>query len=108
MVNIAANEAIVNVTWAGNNGDLRDPVSFDATDEDIRTWVAESIRTGSVTNITAAPNVTVGDFSDFVVDRFDATEETPFRRIFLRPKATYGMKNYDGFATMSPSHWVLA
>jgi hypothetical protein len=90
MVNIAANEAIVNITWAGNNGDLRDPVSFDATDEQIRTWVVESVQTGSVTNITADPNVTLGDFSDFVVDRFASSEETPYNRIFLRPKATYG------------------
>lgn len=90
MINIAANEAIVNITWAGNNGDLRDPVSFDATDAEIRTWVAESIRTGSVTNIVADVNATVEDFSDFIVDRFVSSEETPYNRIFLRPKATYG------------------
>ena len=60
---IAANEAIVNVTWAGNNGDLRDPVSFDATDEEIRTWVTEAVRTGGVANIPLDPNA---DFTDFV------------------------------------------
>ena len=88
MVNIAANEAIVNVTWAGNNGDLRDPVSFDATEAEIRTWVTESVRTGGVANIAADPNAS---FDDFVVDRFAATDETPYNRIFLRPKTPFGM-----------------
>jgi hypothetical protein len=87
MVNIAANEAIVNVTWAGNNGDLRDPVSFDATEAEIRTWVTESVRTGGVANIAADPNA---NFEDFVVDRFAATDETPYNRIFLRPKTPFG------------------
>jgi hypothetical protein len=88
MVNIATNEAIVNVTWAGNNGDLRDPVSFDATEEEIRTWVTEAVRTGGVANIAADPNA---NFADFVVDRFAATDETPYNRIFLRPKTPFGM-----------------
>ncbi|MCK9567621.1 hypothetical protein M0R72_01565 [Candidatus Pacearchaeota archaeon] len=88
MVNIAANEAIVNVTWAGNNGDLRDPVSFDATDEEIRAWVTEAVRTGGVANIPADPNA---DFTDFVIDRYAATEETPFCRLFARPKTPFGL-----------------
>jgi hypothetical protein len=89
MVNtqIGANEAIVNVTWAGNNGDLRDPVSFDATDADIRTWVTEAVRTGGAANIPADPNA---DFTDFVIDRYAATEETPFARLFARPKTPFG------------------
>ena len=87
MVNIAANEAIVNVTWAGNNGDLRDPVSFDATDEEIRNWVTEAVRTGGVANIATDPNA---NFTDFVIDRYAATEETPWARIFARPKTPFG------------------
>jgi hypothetical protein len=86
MINIANTEAIVNVTWAGNNGDLRDPVSFDATDEEIRTWVTEAVRTGGVINIQQDPNA---DFTDFVIDRFAATEETPCR-LFIRPKVPFG------------------
>jgi hypothetical protein len=87
MENIAANEAIVNVTWAGNNGDLRDPVSFDATDAEIRTWVTEAVRTGGVVNIPTDPNA---NFDDFIVDRFAATEETTYCRIMIRPKTTFG------------------
>ena len=87
-VQIGANEAIVNVTWAGNNGDLRDPVSFDATDEQIRAWVTEAVRTGGVANIAADPNA---DFTDFVIDRFATTEETPWSRLMLRPKTPFGL-----------------
>ena len=87
MQEIAANEAILNVTWANNNGDLRDPVSFDADPEDIRTWATEAVRTGGVTNIAADLNV---NFTDYVIERYAATEETPYNRIFLRPKANFG------------------
>lgn len=89
--NIAANEAIVNVTWAGNNGDLRDPVSFDATDEEIRNWATEAVRSGSVTNIAAAQNV---NFADFVIERYAASAETPYNRIFIRPKTPFGRDIY--------------
>jgi hypothetical protein len=86
-MDIANTEAIVNVTWKGNNGDLRDPVSFDATDDQIRTWVTEAVRSGSVTNIAAD---TTADFSDFVIDRFAISEETPYNRIFIRSKTPFG------------------
>ena len=85
--NIAANEAIVNVTWAGNNGDLRDPVSFDASETDIRAWVTEAVRSGGVANITMDVNA---NFTDYIIDRYAATTETPFNRIFLRPKVPFG------------------
>lgn len=88
MENIAINEAVVNVTWAGSNGDLKDPVSFDATDAEIRTWVTEAVRTGGVANITVDPNA---NFDDFIVDRFAATEETPYARIMVRPKTPFGL-----------------
>jgi len=84
---IAANEAIVNVTWAGSNGDLKDPVSFDASDSDIRTWVTEAVRTGGVKNIVADPNA---NFDNFIIDRFAATEEIPYCRLFVRPKTEFG------------------
>jgi len=41
-------QAIVNVTWAGQNGELPDPVSHDATDRDILQWVTEAVRTGGI------------------------------------------------------------
>ncbi len=84
---LLANEAILNVTWANNNGDLKDPVSFDATEEEIRTWATEAVRNGGVSNIAIDRNV---DFTDFIIERYAATEETPFNRIFLRPKANFG------------------
>jgi hypothetical protein len=87
MVQIAENEAVVNVTWAGNNGDLKDPVPFDATDAEIRNWVTESVQTGGVTNIPADANA---NFMDFVVYRHKATEETPFNRLILHPKTPFG------------------
>lgn len=103
MVNIAANEAIVNVTWAGNNGDLRDPVSFDSTDEQVRAWVTEAVRDGGVANIATDPNA---NFTDFVIDRYASSEETPYNRIFLRPKTPFGngegkTYSFGGYMTIS-------
>ena len=80
-------EARVNVTWAGFNGDLPDPVLFDAPDVAVRDWVAEAIRTGSIPGIPADGRV---DLRDFVVDRFPAGGEVPFLRIFVRPKTPFG------------------
>ncbi len=88
MQNIESTEAVVNVTWAGNNGDLKDPVSFDATDEEVRTWVTEAVRTGGVVNIQTDSNA---NFTDFIIDRFEATEDTPYNRIFCRPKTPFGI-----------------
>lgn len=80
-------EARVNVTFSGSNGDLPDPVLFQAGDADIKTWVTEAVRTGGVPGIAAAPNA---DFSDFVVDRFAASEARPWNYIVLRPKTPFG------------------
>lgn len=82
-----ANEARVNVTYAGKNGDLPDPVNFDSTEGDIKGWVSEALRTGSVPGIPAAGYV---DLHDYVVDRFEATEVRPFNLIQLRPKTAFG------------------
>jgi hypothetical protein len=68
------------------NGDLPDPVNFDATDADIKTWATEAVRNGDVPGIDADPNV---DFTDFVVDRFVAKDDKG-NRLFLRPKAAFG------------------
>jgi hypothetical protein len=84
---IAENEARVNVTFGGQNGDLPDPVNYTASDTEIKGWVAEAVRTGSIPSIPAAP---AADFSDFVVDRFEATEARPYRAIFVRPKTPFG------------------
>lgn len=79
--------ASLNITVNGMNGDLPDPVMFDATDGDIKTWAAEAVSNGNIPGIDAIPNV---DFTDFVVDRFAATEDRPANRLMLRPKTPFG------------------
>lgn len=84
---IGENEARVNITYGGANGDLPDPVSFDATDGDIKQWVTEAVRGGGVPGIQATPNA---DFRDFAVDRFPPNEARPHNTIFIRPKTPFG------------------
>lgn len=80
-------EARVNVTYGGQNGELPDLVAFDAPDGDIRTWVSEALRTGGIPGM-AAQNA---DLTDFVVDRFGATEARPVPYIMIRPKTPFGV-----------------
>jgi hypothetical protein len=82
-------EARVNITWAGQNGDLPDPVAYDATDADVRRWVTEAVRHGDVPGIAADPRA---NFRDFVVDRFPATENRPYNLIQIRPKTPFGVE----------------
>ncbi len=100
---IQAHEARVNVTYDGHNFELPDPVHFNAGDGDIKAWVTEAIRTGSIPGVAANPNV---DLQNFMVDRFDApAAAAPGQRdhnlIQLRPKTAYGVeptveeRNYD-------------
>lgn len=81
-------EARINVTFEGQNGDLPDPVAFDASDAEIRVWIREAISTGSIPGIVAnaAP-----DIEGFKVDRFPANEARPFNLIQLRPKTAFGV-----------------
>ena len=81
------NEARVNVTYSGQNGDLPDPVFFDATDGDVRAWVTEAVHNGNIPGIPVAADA---DFAHFVVDRFAATEPRPYNLIQLRPKTPFG------------------
>lgn len=80
-------EASLNITVNGMNGDLPDPVAFDAPDADIKEWATEAVGNGSVPGIEAVPGV---DFTDFVVDRFSANEERP-NRLMIRPKTPFGV-----------------
>ncbi len=84
---IRNDEARLNVTWAGQNGDLPAPVPFDATEGDIKQWVAEAIRTGGVAGIRV--DLTV-NLRSFVVDRFPASETRPYNLIQIRPKTPFG------------------
>jgi len=81
------NEARLNITYSGSNGDLADPVFFDASDADVKAWATEAVRNGSVPGI---PADAAADFTDFVIDRFSANEEQP-NRLFLRPKTPFGI-----------------
>ncbi len=81
------NEARLNITWAGQNGDLPDAVAYDSTDADVRQWVTEAVRHGDVPGIAADP---AADFSDFVVDRFAANDTRPYNLIQVRPKTPFG------------------
>jgi len=80
-------EATLNITWNGQNGTLPDPVFFDATDSDIKTWAAEAVRNGGIPGIAGDAAV---NFTDFVVDRFPAGDDLP-SRLFLRPKVPFGI-----------------
>lgn len=79
--------ARLNITWNGSNGDLPDPVPYDATDMELKRMASESIATGYIPGIQADDQV---NLNDFVVDRFGATAEIPFPRIFIRPKTPFG------------------
>lgn len=81
-------EAKVNITYGGQNGELVDLVNFDASDADIRRWATEAVQTGGVPGIRAQENV---NLSDFVVDRFEATEVRPVPYIMIRPKTPFGL-----------------
>lgn len=86
-ITIQNNEARVNVTWAGQNGDMLDPVGYDSPPDHIKAWVQEAVRTGSVPGIRADA---AASFQDFVVDRFPASAEVPYNRIHVRPKTPFG------------------
>jgi hypothetical protein len=83
---IGPQEARLNVTYGGQNGDLVDPINFDANDVDIKRWATEAVRAGNIPGINADPNV---NFTDFVVDRFSAKDDLP-NRVALRPKVPFG------------------
>lgn len=82
-----ADQARVNITWAGQNGDLPDPISRDARDADVLAWVTEAVRSGSVPGIMADA---AADFTYFVVDRFTANEMRPYHLVQVRPKTPFG------------------
>lgn len=97
---LANDMARVNVTWNGNNGDLPDPVSNDASDADIRQFLTEAVRSGSVPGIPADPNAS---FDEFVIERFKPSDVRPFNYIMGRPKTPFGLEfEWDG--EIKPSH----
>ncbi len=101
---IGEREARVNITYAGGNGDLPDPVSIDASDGDIRQWITEAVRGGGIPGIPATPNA---DFRDFVVDRFPPNEVRPHHLISIRPKVPFGAKSLPPRATPTQENEFL-
>lgn len=86
IINIEAQDARVNVTFGGSNADLPDPVSFDLPDAQVKSMVAEAIQHG-FPGMEANSSV---NLTDYVVDRFEATEARPWRLLSLRPKTPFG------------------
>lgn len=86
---LRTHEARLNITWQGQNGDLGDPVPFDASDAELKQWAAEALDGGSVPGIRTRANGRA-NLLDFVVDRFPRSNTTPYNRIFLRPKTPFG------------------
>jgi hypothetical protein len=78
-------EAVLNITWSGQNGDLPNPIMFDSTDADVRRWATEAVHAG-VPGITADATA---NFQDFVVERFPSAAGLP-NRVVLRPKTPFG------------------
>lgn len=83
-------DARVNINYNSLNGDLQEMVNFDSTDDQVREWVSEAIRTGSVPGMTPAANDEAVDLSGYKVERFPATDARPFDLIQVRPKTAYG------------------
>jgi len=83
-------EARVNLTWAGQNSDLADPIHIDSTDGDIKAWLTEAVRNGDMPGMAADPDI---DLTDFVIDRFGPTEDRPWALVSVRPKTPFGGQN---------------
>lgn len=90
---IAMNEARVNITYGGQNGDLPDPVMLDSTDGDVKQWVTEAVRTGGIPGIPADPTA---DFRDFIVQKFPPTDARPYNLFQVRPKTPFGKGEVGG------------
>lgn len=79
-------QARLNITYNGQNGDLPDPVFYDATEGDLKTWATEAVGNGSVPGIDAV----AADFTDFVVERYGPNDQRDHNIIYLRPKTPFG------------------
>ncbi len=90
VVEIREDEARVNVTWKGENGDMVNPVPWGAPHGDILAFAAESIRNGGVIGITADP---AADLKDFRVDPHPAKPDGgySYNRFTIRPKTAFGV-----------------
>jgi len=89
-IQIRADQAVLNITWAGQNGDNPDAVLYDSSDVEILRIAQEGIRAGYVPGIKMDATA---ELKDFVVDRFPATADPPMpSRLIIRPKTPFGSK----------------
>lgn len=79
--------AVLNITYDGQQGELPDPINFDAADSDIRQWAKEAIQGGGIQGINQD---TDADLTSFVVERFPPGNGIDFARVSLRPKTAFG------------------
>lgn len=84
---VGPTEAKVNLTWAGQNYDLTDPVPYDIPEEQLRAALSEVIRAGD-DGIPADQDVAM--MANFVVRRYEPTATRPSRLITVRPKTEFG------------------
>ena len=84
---LPAGQARVSVTYEGRTGDLADPVSVDASHDDVRRMAQEALRSGGIRGLPAFPEA---DLSGFVVDPCEPNEVTPFPRLLVRSKTAFG------------------
>lgn len=80
-------EAVLNITWAGQNGNLAEPVPFSATNAELKAWAMEAIRGGNVPGISADRSV---DLSDSKVDRFPPNADRNYNYFVIRANTPYG------------------
>ncbi len=86
---LGADEARVNITFGGQNADLPQTVSRFASPADVKRWVEEALRTGSVPGMPAvAGNET---FDGFTVDPLmEPIEGRPYAMFAFRPQTKFG------------------
>jgi hypothetical protein len=80
-------DATLNITINGQNGSLRDLVSFNASDDEVKAWATEAVRHGDVSGIDADPNAS---FDGYVIDRYPEKDSLP-ARLIARPKTPFGL-----------------
>lgn len=86
---LGADEARVNITFGGQNADLPQTVSRFASSADVKRWVEEALRTGSVPGMPpVAGNET---FDGFTVDPLmEPIEGRPYAMFAFRPQTKFG------------------
>ena len=58
------------------------------SDADVKAWVTEALRAGSIPGLGAHANV---DLHDYVIDRYKPTDGRPYNLIPVRPKTVFGV-----------------